>query len=219
MSSGTSNSSDMVPAQPPAPSTAIISSSAPIKQLQDLPKDELNHVAEDLGIDAAAYSVRQKLVAAIHERRQLIAAMDRESMLDVVRWGRRPVAANASKEQLAIEITRIKSMRFAGLSQQGLLVLAIMRNIPIKGDEDVPALFGRVGVVRHDGDLAGHRLLERPAHRVGVVGRDEDRVLALLDERVEVGDLRGRGRVGRPDLLRLGAELPGPGSFDGRVER
>ena len=44
-------------------------------------------------------------------------------MLDVVRWGRRPVAVNATKEQLAQEIVRIRSMRFAGLSQRGLVVL------------------------------------------------------------------------------------------------
>lgn len=144
MSSETSNSSDLVPVQRPVPPTAIVAASTPIKQLQDLPKDELDHLAEDLGIDPTAHNSRQRLVAAIHERRQLIGAMDRESMLDVVRWGRRPVAANASKEQLATEIARIKSMRFSGLSQPGLLVLAIMRGIPIKGDEDVPGLIKKL---------------------------------------------------------------------------
>jgi hypothetical protein len=31
-------------------------------------------------------------------------------------------------------------MRFSGLSQQGLLVLAVMRGVYLRGDEDVPAL-------------------------------------------------------------------------------
>jgi hypothetical protein len=74
-------------------------------------------------------------VAAIHERRQMIEAMDREAMLDVVRWGRRAVPANASKQQLAVEIARIRSMRFAGLSARGLLVLAVMRGVRLKGNE------------------------------------------------------------------------------------
>src|SRR5437868_1778339 len=113
MTSGTSNSSDLPATQPaalPAPGaqTAIVASSTPIKQLHELPKDELENLAEDLGIDHTKYSTRQHLVAAIHERRQLVAAMDRESMLDVIRWGRRPVPSNASKEQLAVEIARIK---------------------------------------------------------------------------------------------------------------
>jgi len=65
-----------------------------MRQLQELPKDELENLADDLGLDPTRYKSRQHLVAAIHERRQMIAAMDREAMLDVVRWGRRPVSAS-----------------------------------------------------------------------------------------------------------------------------
>ena len=47
---------------------------------------------------------------ALFPRRQMIAAMDRDAMLDVIRWGRRPVPLNASKEQLAQEMrARLKS--------------------------------------------------------------------------------------------------------------
>src|SRR5437879_4743198 len=77
----------------------ITTSTAPARQLPDLPKDELEHFAEEFGLDAGDYRTRQALVAAIHERRQAIAAMDRDAMLDVVRWGRRPVAVNASREE------------------------------------------------------------------------------------------------------------------------
>ena len=76
-------------------------------------------------------------------------------------------------------------------------------------DEEVAALLGGVGVVRHDLDALGPGLLERAADRVGVVGRDQDRVLALLGQRVDVGDLRGGGGVGRADLLGLAPELRG----------
>src|SRR3954470_13253853 len=97
------------------------------RQLADLPRDELEHLAEEYGLDPTRYKRRQDLVAAIHDRRQMIASLDREAMLDVVRWGRRPVTANASKDQIAQEIARIRSMRFAGLSQQGLVVLGRLR--------------------------------------------------------------------------------------------
>src|SRR6266542_88592 len=75
------------------------------RQLAALPKDELEHLAEEFGLEPWRYrrggrGGLQELVAAIHQRRQIIAAMDREAMLDVVKWGRRPVTINATKEQI-----------------------------------------------------------------------------------------------------------------------
>src|SRR5207302_10873274 len=104
---------------------------APVRQLSELPKDELEHLAEEFGLDPRDYKTRQHLVAAIHDRRQMIASFDREALLDVVRWGRRPVLANLNKEQLAQEIVRIKSMRFEGLTQAGLLILAKLRAVRV----------------------------------------------------------------------------------------
>ena len=130
----------MLPPAGSVPSASISATAQPLRQLSELPKDELEHLAEEYGLDPTRYRTRQHLVIAIHERRQLIAAMDRDAMLDVIRWGRRPVTANATKEQLAMEIARIKSMRFSGLSQRGLVVLARLRDCRIRGDEDVPRL-------------------------------------------------------------------------------
>jgi len=113
-----------VPAGPITPSTP------PPRQLSDLPKDELEALAEEFGLDPTKYKTRQHLVAGIHDRRQLIASIDRAALMDVIRWGRRPVPANATKEQLAQEIVRIKSMRFSGLSPAGLLALAVWRRVP-----------------------------------------------------------------------------------------
>ncbi len=124
--------------------TDVVQTSAPSRQLSELPKDELENLAEEFGLDAHAYQSRQHLVAAIHERRQLIASMDREAMLDVVKWGRRPVTANATREQLAVEIVRIKSMRFGGLSQAGLKVLGYLRGVDVHDTDDVPLLIRRL---------------------------------------------------------------------------
>jgi hypothetical protein len=74
----------------------------------------------------------------------MIAAMDRDAMLEVVRWGRRPVTVNATKEQIAFEIARISSMRFAGLSHRGLFVLARFRGLRLNGDEPVPVLIRKL---------------------------------------------------------------------------
>src|SRR5207237_502970 len=84
------------------------------------------------------------LVTALHERRQTIASLDREAMLDVVKWGRRPVTMNASKEQIAQEIIRIRSMKFAGLSHRGLVVLGRLRGMSATTDDPVPILIKRL---------------------------------------------------------------------------
>jgi hypothetical protein len=80
------------------------------------------------------------LVAAIHGRRQLVASLEREALLDVVRWGRRPVPINATNEMLAHEILRIRSMRFDGLTERGLVVLARLRGVECGSEEPVPAV-------------------------------------------------------------------------------
>jgi hypothetical protein len=118
----------------------VTAGAPPTRQLSELPRDELNHLAEEFGLDPTKYKSRQEIVAALHDRRQLIASLDRNAMLDVVRWGRRPVTASASKEQIAQEIARIRSMRFAGLSQPGLVVLAKLRGLDAKETDAVPIL-------------------------------------------------------------------------------
>jgi hypothetical protein len=115
-----------------------------VRQLPDLPREELDDLADQLGLDPRAYRSRQYLIAAIHDRRQIIAEMDRDAMLDVIRWGRRVVAMNATREQIAQEIVRIQSMRFAGLSQRGLAVLGKLRGLDVAPEEPVPQLIHRL---------------------------------------------------------------------------
>lgn len=129
----------------PEPRTALrpdeaMSSAVPSRQLSEMPREELDYLAEEYGLDPSRYRDRQELVTAVHLRRQLIASMDRNAMLDVVRWGRRPVPSNATREQIAQEIVRIRSMRFAGLSARGLVVLAMLRDVSITGQETIPDL-------------------------------------------------------------------------------
>lgn len=134
------------PAVPPpnVGATGITPTTLPPRQMSEMPRQELDHLADEFGIDPTRHELRQELVAAIHDRRQMIAAMDRDAMLEVVRWGRRPVTVNASKEQIAQEIVRITSMRFAGLSQRGLVVLARLRGVEAREGDPVPVLVKRL---------------------------------------------------------------------------
>src|SRR5688500_14800733 len=130
--------------RPSAIEQPVVPAVPPARQLQDLPKDELEALAEEFGLEARRYQTRQHLVAALHERRQLIASMDRDAMLDVIRWSRRPVPANATKEQLAQEIVRIKSRQFGRLWQRGLVILARMRSVPVQDVEGIPILLKKL---------------------------------------------------------------------------
>lgn len=148
MSRGTSNSAEPKllpgvsgPTDAATPtSRAIAAALPPPRQLSELPRDELEHLAAEYGLDTTRYATRQLLVTALHDRRQMIASFDREAMLDVIRWGRRPVTVGASKEQIAQEIARVHLMRFSGLSQRGLIVLARMRGIEVSPTDAVPEL-------------------------------------------------------------------------------
>jgi len=124
----------------PAEAGAVVVSATTPRQLSDLPKDELKTLAEELGLESRKFKTPQDLVSAIHGRRQLIAALDRDALLDVVRWGRRPVPINANNEALAHEVLRIKSMRFDGLSERGLLALARLRGVELAPGDAVPAI-------------------------------------------------------------------------------
>jgi hypothetical protein len=118
---------------------------APVsKQLADLPRGELEHLAEEYGLDPHDYKTPQHLIAALHERRQLIAGMDREAMLDVIRWGRRPLPVNATNELIAQQIAKIKLMRFTGLSHRGLVILAQMRGLHVTTEDPVPNIIRRL---------------------------------------------------------------------------
>ncbi|MBV8781623.1 MAG: hypothetical protein JO353_09515 [Phycisphaerae bacterium] len=125
-------------APPPAPTPPI--PTPHILQLSDRPVHEVFAIAEELGLKPRQFKTRQQLISAIHARRQVIVSLNRDAMVDVLRWARRTAPPGASKETLAHEIISIKTMRFAGLSQRGLVVIAALRGLDVTGDEPVPKL-------------------------------------------------------------------------------
>lgn len=133
----------VTPSVPPA-SVEVTPTRSPARQLAELPRAELEALAEQYGLNPRDYQGPQHVVAAIHERRQLIASIDRDALLDLVRWAGRPIPPSASKEQLGCEASQIKAMRFGGLSQRGLVALARLRGVAVEPDDDVPTLVKRL---------------------------------------------------------------------------
>ncbi len=97
--------------------------------LSDLPDDELQAYAADLGLDLEQDVPRGELLRRIRQRQELLLDLSREAMLEVVIWGRRPVRKSAGKEALARQIAKVHRVRFDGLSDRGLGVLARLRGL------------------------------------------------------------------------------------------
>lgn len=123
------------PADNPAEtSNAIVVARSPHAQMGDLSDAELAALGEEYGLDPHDYRKKVDLVSAIHDRRQTIAGLDRDAMMDVLTWAGLSVPDNAGKDQIAIEIIQLRTMRFSGLSQRGLYALAKLRGARVEVD-------------------------------------------------------------------------------------
>jgi hypothetical protein len=116
-------------------STAIVTTTTPGRQVGELSDEDLNGLAEMLGLDPRQFRRREHLVSAIHHRRQTIAAMHDDALVELLAWTGRGAPAGATKEWMAIEIAASRLMRFRGLSQPALAALAALRGIEVRGDE------------------------------------------------------------------------------------
>jgi hypothetical protein len=111
-----------------------VSAGALNPQIAAMPREELERLLSDFGVDPSGLKTRHHLLAALAERKQLIAGMDRDALVDVLRWAKKDVSASATLEQLAVEVARLKTMRFEGLGRRGLLCLAQLRGVKARPD-------------------------------------------------------------------------------------
>ena len=108
--------------------------------LSELPTDELRGYARRLGLEVAEDSPRGELLRLIHQRQALIESLERDALLDVVVWARRPIRQSAGKEELAERVVQVPLGEFEGLSDRGLEALARLRGVtptPGAGREDL----------------------------------------------------------------------------------
>lgn len=128
--------SDSAPSQSPNP--------IPAASLDELPADELLRYGSELGISLEPGLATNDMARQIRERQSLLAQIDREALLDIVIWGRRPVRRSATKEHLAREIHRIQQTNYRSLSTRGLAALAKLRNIAAADDDDAGAIIEKL---------------------------------------------------------------------------
>ncbi|HWL92455.1 MAG TPA: hypothetical protein VNT79_02885 [Phycisphaerae bacterium] len=130
-------------------STASNSGIGEAASWEKLPHDEMVRYSRSLGLDVEDGQTSDELIALISRRRMLLAELDREALLDVIKWSRRPVRENASKEDLAREIARIEKTNYDSLSTRGLLTLARLRDLDVSetdtSDKIIDKLHRRAG--------------------------------------------------------------------------
>jgi hypothetical protein len=103
--------------------------------ISELPADELITYGRELGLSLNTKMGRGELLRLIRERQELLAGLDRESLLEIVVWARRPVRQSASKEALVKEIASIAKMETGTLSHRALVALAVLRGVPAGREE------------------------------------------------------------------------------------
>jgi hypothetical protein len=107
----------------------------PVPSVSELPTDELIRYGRELGLELSDRTPRGELLRRVRQRQALLVELDREALLDVVVWMRRPVRRSSSKEVLAKEIARSDRTGFEGLSERGLRALARLRGVePLEGE-------------------------------------------------------------------------------------
>ncbi len=112
--------------------------------LSDLPNDELREYGGKLGLNLRPDMAAGEMLRLIRARQELLIELDRQALLDICVWARRPVRQSASKEELAREIAGITRMHFDGLSHRGLVALARLRGVPARDEDDDATVIRRM---------------------------------------------------------------------------
>ena len=127
-----------------APNTNLPSTPDAATALRDLPRDELEKYASNLGLDVNEKDSVETITSNIRTRQELLLGLKQEDLLEVVVWARRPVRKSASKEELCREIARIDRTNYDSLSHRGLVTLARIRGIPADATENSHDLIDRL---------------------------------------------------------------------------
>ena len=215
------------PTPPAAPTPGTVQLPAPLavhapprQQLSDLPVEELQSIAEEFGLDARKITDKAELIAAIHKRRQLIASLDRAALIDAVHWAGKTPPVGAANEQLAIEVVQHRSMRFAGLSDRGLLALALLRGCELEGVKSREELVKQLK--KQEGLFTKFKRKTRGwvGKRIGNLLGDETTAAAPVAGKAASPGQAGRpADVGGPRQQALKEEIEEAGFFSGIANR
>jgi len=117
--------------------------------LSELPPDELLRYGRELGLALPDGVAPSEAARRIRLHQALLIELERDALLDIIVWARRPVRRSAGKEEIARQIAAVQRTNYEELSPRGLVALARLREIDVKTTDDAPTLVERLR--RHDG--------------------------------------------------------------------
>jgi len=135
----------------------------PTATLSELPQDELLRYGREFGLVLDPALGGEEIVRRIRLHRELLVGLDREAMLDIVAWGRRPVRRSAGREHLAREIAKIQRTKYEDLSTRGLLALTRLRGLPANSTDGAEKL---IDILR-TGDGIWRRIADKRRRWIG----------------------------------------------------
>ncbi|NLX03595.1 MAG: hypothetical protein GXY33_00470 [Phycisphaerae bacterium] len=141
--------------------------------LDQMPAEELRVLAGHLMVHMPATADRDSVAAAVTRQLVILDGIEREALLDVVVWARRPVSRSAGKLELVREISQLRFVSYKGLSLRALAALAELRGLRVP--DAVTDRMLRHLLYRSDG-WSGWFARKRRALVGGMIGKllDED---------------------------------------------
>ena len=97
---------------------------------------ELLALAGELGLSPDKDTDPAELAAMIAARQELVARIDRQTLVELMEWGHRRVRPSARKAELVAQVCRIRKMRFDDLSADAMRALAELRGVAVGPDDE-----------------------------------------------------------------------------------
>lgn len=99
-------------------------------------RGQLLQAADRLGFRPEPDVDEHTLAEMILLRRQMLEDLDRDCLVELLRWADRPVVQEATALEMARELMGVRKMTFAGLSPEALRALAVIRGIDLQDDAE-----------------------------------------------------------------------------------
>jgi hypothetical protein len=109
-----------------------------------LPEDELRRYGRELGLAISPRSTRFEVLDRVRARQALLMRLERDHLLELIKWARIPVRRSESRDGLARRIAGIKQVNFDDLSDDALRTLAQLRDMSVDPDDSRDHLIRRL---------------------------------------------------------------------------
>lgn len=140
----------------------------PPPALESLPTGELVTLAADLGLPAEPNTSREDLVRSIRCRRELLARLDAQTLVEIVTWAGKPPASTTDRIALVRQVASLRKWTYHRLSHKALVALALLRDLPVQPSDPAEAI---VAALHKQGSLRERLRKKRREWMASLIGK------------------------------------------------